>query len=389
MSEEINNEESMQDMMQQYEFKKIHTGDIIKGKVLKVTDSEVFVNINYFSDGVIPKNEITPYEDEDLNSIIKENDEIDVMIIKSDDGEGNVLLSKIKADGIKGLEELEEVYNTQKSMEVLVKEAVKGGVIGYYKGIRIFIPASQLALHYVEDLKEFVGKELQVRITEFDEEKSKIVASRKVIEKEEAENKKDKLWKTIKKGEKREGKVTRIVKFGAFVDIGGLEGLVHISDLSWSRIQNPNEVVSEGDKVTVYVQDIDINRQRLSLAIKDVNINPWKEVKNKFKVNDVVQGKVTKFISVGAFVEINPGVEGLVHNSEITEENIAKPSDILKLGEIVNVKIIDIDYSNNRISLSIKNASESSKEYLKYNDEKEDITIGDLLKDKLKNFKFD
>ncbi len=389
MSEEINNEESMQDMMQQYEFKKIHTGDIIKGKVLKVTDSEVFVNINYFSDGVIPKNEITPYEDEDLNSIIKENDEIDVMIIKSDDGEGNVLLSKIKADGIKGLEELEEVYNNQKSMEVLVKEAVKGGVIGYYKGIRIFIPASQLALHYVEDLKEFVGKELQVRITEFDEEKSKIVASRKVIEKEEAENKKDKLWKTIKKGEKREGKVTRIVKFGAFVDIGGLEGLVHISDLSWSRIQNPNEVVSEGDKVTVYVQDIDINRQRLSLAIKDVNINPWKEVKNKFKVNDVVQGKVTKFISVGAFVEINPGVEGLVHNSEITEENIAKPSDILKLGEIVNVKIIDIDYSNNRISLSIKNASESSKEYLKYNDEKEDITIGDLLKDKLKNFKFD
>lgn len=389
MSEEINNEESMQDMMQQYEFKKIHTGDIIKGKVLKVTDSEVFVNINYFSDGVIPKNEITPYEDEDLNSIIKENDEIDVMIIKADDGEGNVLLSKIKADGIKGLEELEEVYNTQKSMEVLVKEAVKGGVIGYYKGIRIFIPASQLALHYVEDLKEFVGKELQVRITEFDEEKSKIVASRKVIEKEEAENKKDKLWKTVKKGEKREGKVTRIVKFGAFVDIGGLEGLVHISDLSWSRIQNPNEVVSEGDKVTVYVQDIDINRQRLSLAIKDVNINPWKEVKNKFKVNDVVQGKVTKFISVGAFVEINPGVEGLVHNSEITEENIAKPSDILKLGEIVNVKIIDIDYNNNRISLSIKNASESSKEYLKYNDEKEEVTIGDLLKDKLKNFKFD
>lgn len=389
MSEEINNEESMQDMMQQYEFKKIHTGDIIKGKVLKVTDSEVFVNINYFSDGVIPKNEITPYEDDDLNSIIKENDEIDVMIIKADDGEGNVLLSKIKADGIKGLEELEEVYNTQKSMEVLVKEAVKGGVIGYYKGIRIFIPASQLALHYVEDLKEFVGKELQVRITEFDEEKSKIVASRKVIEKEEAENKKDKLWKTVKKGEKREGKVTRIVKFGAFVDIGGLEGLVHISDLSWSRIQNPNEVVSEGDKVTVYVQDIDINRQRLSLAIKDVNINPWKEVKNKFKVNDVVQGKVTKFISVGAFVEINPGVEGLVHNSEITEENIAKPSDILKIGEIVNVKIIDIDYNNNRISLSIKNASESSKEYLKYNDEKEEVTIGDLLKDKLKNFKFD
>lgn len=389
MSEEINNEQSMQEMMQQYEFKKIHTGDIIKGKVLKVTDSEVFVNINYFSDGVIPKNEITSYEDEDLNSIVKENDEIDVMILKTDDGEGNVLLSKIKADSIKGLEELEEVYNTKKAIDVLVKEAVKGGVIGYYKSIRIFIPASQLALHYVENLKEFVGKELQVRITEFDEEKSKVVASRKVIEKEEAEDKKDKLWKSIRKGEKREGKVTRIVKFGAFVDIGGLEGLVHISDLSWSRIQNPNEVVSEGDKVTVYIQDIDINRQRLSLAIKDVNINPWKEVENKFKVNDVVQGKVTKFISVGAFVEIHPGVEGLVHNSEITEENIAKPSNILKLGETVNVKIIDINYNNNRISLSIKNASESSKEYLKYNDEKEEVTIGDLLKDKLKNFKFD
>lgn len=389
MSEEINNEQSMKEMMQQYEFKKIHTGDIIKGKVLKVTDSEVFVNINYFSDGVIPKNEITSYEDEDLNSILKENDEIDVMVLKTDDGEGNVLLSKIKADSIKGLEQLEEVYNTGKAIEVLIKEQVKGGVIAYYKGIRIFIPASQLALHYVENLKDFVGKALKVRLTEFDEEKSKVVASRKVIEKEEAEDIKDKLWKSIKKGEKKEGKVTKIVKFGAFVDIGGLEGLVHISDLSWSRIKDPKEVVSEGDMVTVYVQDVDIDKKRLSLVLKDVNADPWKEVQNKFNVNDVVEGKVTKFISVGAFVEIYPGVEGLVHNSEITDENIAKPSEVLNIGDSVKVKIIDLDYNNNRISLSIKNATESSKEYLKYNDENEEVTIGDLLKDKLKNFKFD
>lgn len=389
MSSENNFEQSMQEMMNQYEFNKIHTGDIIKGKVIKVTESEAYVNINYFSDGIVPKNEITVNEEDNLTEILSVNDEIDVMVLKTDDGEGNVLLSKIKADSIKGLEELEDFYSKEKTFKLLVKEGVKGGAIAYYKGIRIFIPASQLSLAYVEDVKDFVSKELEVKIIEFDKEKSRIVASRKIIEKQEAEELRDKLWKSLKKGERREGKVTRIVKFGAFVDIGGLEGLVHISDLSWSRIKDPKEVVSQGDTVTVYVQDIDMDKKRLSLAIKDVNSNPWNEVSKNFKVNDVVTGKVTKFIAVGAFVEIQPGVEGLVHISEISEDNISKPSDVLKIGDQVKVKIMDIDNKNNRMSLSIKNASENSKEFLKYNDESEEVTIGDLFKDKLKNFKFD
>ncbi|WP_040210692.1 30S ribosomal protein S1 [Clostridium polynesiense] len=389
MSSENNFEQSMQEMMNQYEFNKIHTGDIIKGKVIKVTESEAYVNINYFSDGIVPKNEITVNEEDNLTEILSVNDEIDVMVLKTDDGEGNVLLSKIKADSIKGLEELEDFYSKEKTFKLLVKEGVKGGAIAYYKGIRIFIPASQLSLAYVEDVKDFVSKELEVKIIEFDKEKSRIVASRKIIEKQEAEELRDKLWKSLKKGERREGKVSRIVKFGAFVDIGGLEGLVHISDLSWSRIKDPKEVVSEGDTVTVYVQDIDMDKKRLSLAIKDVNSNPWNEVSKNFKINDVVTGKVTKFIAVGAFVEIQPGVEGLVHISEISEDNIAKPSDVLKIGDQVKVKIMDIDNKNNRMSLSIKNASENSKEFLKYNDESEEVTIGELFKDKLKNFKFD
>ncbi len=389
MANENNNDQSMQDMMDQYEFTKIHTGDIISGKVIKVTDSEVFVNINYFSDGIVPKNQVTRDEDVSLDSIVSLGDEIDVMVLKTSDGEGNVLLSKLEADNIKGWEDLESFYNDKKTVNLKIKEAVKGGAIAYYKGIRVFIPASQLSLNYVEDIKAFESKDLEVEIIEFDKSKSRVVASRKVIEKKEADSKREELWKTLKSGEKREGTVSKIVKFGAFVDLNGIEGLVHISDLSWSRVKDPREVVSEGDKVTVYIQSVDREKKRLSLVLKDVNKDPWNEFTSRYKVNDVVEGKVTNFIAIGAFVELVPGVEGLVHISEISQENIAKPSDVLSIGALVKVKIMDIDTKNKKVSLSIKNATESSKEYLKYNDDENELTLGDLFKDKLKNFKFD
>ena len=379
----------MNEMIDQYEFNKIHTGDIIKGKVIKVTDSEVFVNINYFSDGIIPKEEITKDQEASLTDILAVDEEIDVMVIKNSDGEGNVLLSKLKADAIKGWDELKGFFESKETVKLTVKEAVKGGAIGYYKGIRVFIPASQLSLNYVEDINTFVGKELEVEVIEFDSEKSRVVASRKAIEKKAQEEKKDALWSTIKKGEKKEGTVSKLVKFGAFVDLDGIDGLVHISDLSWSRIKDPSEVVAVGDKVTVYVQNVDREKKRLSLVLKDVNQDPWKEFTSKYKSGSVVQGKVTNFIAIGAFVELVPGVEGLVHISEISDEHIAKPSDVLKIGDSVKVKVLDIDEKNKKVSLSIKNASESSKEFLKYNDDSNDVTLGDLFKDKLKNFKFE
>ncbi|WP_426348934.1 30S ribosomal protein S1 [Alloiococcus sp. CFN-8] len=389
MVNENNNDTNMNEMIDQYEFNKIHTGDIIKGKVIKVTDSEVFVNINYFSDGIIPKEEITKDQEASLADILAVDEEIDVMVIKNSDGEGNVLLSKLKADAIKGWDELKEFFESKETVKLTVKEAVKGGAIGYYKGIRVFIPASQLSLNYVEDINTFVGKELEVEVIEFDSEKSRVVASAKAIEKKAQEEKREALWSAIKKGEKKEGTVSKLVKFGAFVDLDGIEGLVHISDLSWSRIKNPSEVVSVGDKVTVYVQNVDREKKRLSLVLKDVNQDPWKELTSKYKSGSVVQGKVTNFIAIGAFVELVPGVEGLVHISEISDEHIAKPSDVLKIGDSVKVKVLDIDEKNKKVSLSIKNASESSKEFLKYNDDSNDVTLGDLFKDKLKNFKFE
>ncbi|SHE66423.1 30S ribosomal protein S1 [Clostridium fallax] len=385
---------SMDEMMKAYDFNKIYNGQIVKGKVIDITDKEVFVNINYFADGVISKEELS--NDIDINpaDILKVDDEIDVMIISKDNGEGNVALSKKRVDSIRVWDSIKKAYKEKKHLIIKIKEEVKGGLIAFYKGIRIFMPASQASGMGKIDLKTLIDKDVEVEIIEFDKEKKKVVVSRRVIDekiKEEKrraiEEEKKKLWASLRKGEKRNGKVVRLVKFGAFVDIGGIEGLVHNNDLSWKRIVDPSEVVSVGDKVEVFVQDFDEIKGRLSLALKEVDNNPWDNLNGKYKINDIIQGKVVKFMNFGAFVELEPGVEGLVHISEITDENIAKASDVLKIGETIKVKVLDIDEKNHKMSLSIKDAVEKSKDYLKYVDEEEGATLGDILKDKLGDLK--
>lgn len=385
---------SMDEMMKAYDFNKIYNGQIVKGKVIDITDKEVFVNINYFADGVISKEELS--NDIDINpaDILKVDDEIDVMIISKDNGEGNVALSKKRVDSIRVWDSIKKAYKEKKHLIIKIKEEVKGGLIAFYKGIRIFMPASQASGMGKIDLKTLIDKDVEVEIIEFDKEKKKVVVSRRVIDekiKEEKrraiEEEKKKLWASLRKGEKRNGKVVRLVKFGAFVDIGGIEGLVHNNDLSWKRIVDPSEVVSVGDKVEVFVQDFDEIKGRLSLALKEVDNNPWDNLNGKYKINDIIQGKVVKFMNFGAFVEVEPGVEGLVHISEITDENIAKASDVLKIGETIKVKVLDIDEKNHKMSLSIKDAVEKSKDYLKYVDEEEGATLGDILKDKLGDLK--
>lgn len=385
---------SMDEMMKAYDFNKIYNGQIVKGKVIDITDKEVFVNINYFADGVISKEELS--NDIDINpaDILKVDDEIDVMIISKDNGEGNVALSKKRVDSIRVWDSIKKAYKEKKHLIIKIKEEVKGGLIAFYKGIRIFMPASQASGMGKIDLKTLIDKDVEVEIIEFDKEKKKVVVSRRVIDekiKEEKrraiEEEKKKLWASLRKGEKRNGKVVRLVKFGAFVDIGGIEGLVHNNDLSWKRIVDPSEVVSVGDKVEVFVQDFDEIKGRLSLALKEVDNNPWDNLNGKYKINDIIQGKVVKFMNFGAFVELEPGVEGLVHISEITDENIAKASEVLKIGETIKVKVLDIDEKNHKMSLSIKDAVEKSKDYLKYVDEEEGATLGDILKDKLGDLK--
>lgn len=390
MSDLENQEVSMEGFISgDYDFKKISTGDILKGKIIKVTDKEIFVNIHYISDGIIPREEALEDEETSLKEIFKENDLIDVMVLELNDGEGNVLLSKKRVDSIKVWKDFEESLKGDKLIRVNIKSVVKGGVIGEISGTSVFIPASQLSIRRVEDLSEFLNRQLEVKVIEMDKNRKKVVASRREVEKIEQEEKANKLWEKLKIGEKTQGTVVRLAKFGAFVDIGGLQGLVHLSDLSWKRVTDPSEIVSVGDMVEVYIQDFDKNKNRLSLALKEVDKNPWVNIKEKYSANDIVLGRVSNLTNFGAFVELEAGIEGLVHLSDISEERVLKAEDVLKVGDEVKVKIIDINFNNHRMSLSIKDAAQSDVNYLDYNDKDNDVTLGDLLGEKLKNFKWD
>lgn len=390
---ESNGDMSMSEMMDAIDasMHRINIGDLVNGKIISVSESELLVNIGFMSDGVVPKNEISDDEDINLKEIFKPDEEIKVCVLEINNGEGNVLLSKKEADKIKVWDDLESAFNKSEPIKVIVKEAVKGGAASYYNGIRVFIPISQLSLSRVEDANDFKGKELLVKIIEFDKNDKNVVVSAKAIEKVEAEKKREVLLDSITKGEKREGIVTRLAKFGAFVDLGGIEGLIHISQLSWKRVNDPSEVVSEGDSVSVYVLDVDKEKGRISLALKDVKDNPWNDIFSKYQINSIVEGKVTKFIKAGAFVQLEPGLDGLVHISQISEERVINPADKLTIGDTVNVKILDIDEKDKRISLSIKEAVDKPVEdYSKFQgNEDSSVTLGDVFKDKFKGFKFE
>ena len=375
---------SMEDLLKDYDVKRLNRGDIIKGKVIDVNDKEASVNINYAFDGIITKEEIS-VDEKDPRDVLREGDEIDVYVISPNDGDGYVELSLIRALEIKEKEDIEKSYKEEKIITVKVKEEIKGGLIAYYGSVRVFIPGS-LASRERIDLSTLVGKELQVKITELDFRNNKIVASRRVIEEEEYNKNKKAVWNSLKEGEKRSGVVKKLVKYGAFVDIGGVEGLRHLSDLSWERVNRPEEVVKEGDKVEVFIGTVDKEKERLSLILKDVTKDPWAVHTDDIKEGDIIEGTVVRFMSFGAFIELFDGVEGLVHITEITDENIAKPSDALELNQKVKVKVLSVNKEERKIALSIKDAVEASKEYLEYVDnEEEGTSLADLLKD----FKFE
>lgn len=377
MSEELR-EDSMKDLLKDFDVKRIKSGDILKGKVIDVNDKEVAVNINYAFDGVISREELTN-DDKSPLEVVQNGDSIDVYVISPNDGEGYVQLSRIRALQVTEKEDLKKAFESGNTINVIVKEEVKGGVVAYYGSMRVFIPGSQLSRERV-DFKNFIGKELEVKLIELYMRNRKVVASRRVIEEEQYNNEKKALWSTLKEGEKREGTVKKILKFGAIVDIGGITGLVHMNDLAWERVKRVEDVVNVGDKVTVFVGNIDSENERVSLILKDVNQEPWKVHGDDIKVGEIIEGTVAKLVSFGAFVEIYSGIEGLVHINEITDENIAKSSDVLTVGQKVKVKVLDVNKNDRRISLSIKEAVERSTEYLQYNDSDEEVTLGDLFK---------
>lgn len=378
------NEENitMEELLKNYDVKRIYEGDILKGKVIEVTDKEVTVNIGYAFDGVIPKEELT-YEDLNPLDVVKVDDEIEVYVMSPNDGDGYVLLSRVKALSITENDDIEEAYKSGNPINVRVKEEVKGGLVATYGSLRIFIPASQASRERLE-LSTLVGRNIEVKIIELDFNNRKIVASRRAIEEEVYEKNKKAIWKTLKSGEKKSGVVTNIVKYGAFVDIGGVEGLIHINDLAWERVYNVEDVVKVGDKVEVFIGEIDTKKERLSLILKDVAKEPWELHGDSLKEGEIFEGKVVRLTNFGAFVEILPGIEGLVHITEITDSNIAKPSEVLTVGQKVKVKILNVDKNEKKLSLTIKDAIEKSNEYMQYNDSDEGVTLGDLFKD----FKF-
>ncbi len=383
------NEMSMEELLSQYDLKTLRTGELVKGTILKATSEYILVNINYMKDGIIEKKNLCN-EDENIEELFHEGDSIEAVIESFDDGEGNVSLSKKSADERIARKNIKKAFDKNEEITLKVKEEVKGGLVSEYGGMRVFIPASHASVHRVE-LKDLIGKEFKAEIIELDLNKNRVVASIKAVEKKELEAKKEKLWDSLNKGETRCGTVVKLMSFGAFVDLGGIEGLVHLNDLSWKRVNKPEEVVSVGDKVNVYVIDFDRERNRISLGLKNIEEDPWNKVETELKIGDVVQGKVLKFINIGAFVEVMDGIEGLVHISEICEDRIAKPSEKLEIGQMVNVKVLDINAKNKRISLSIKDAVEKPKEdYSMYNESSDEGTsLAELLGNKLKDLKLD
>lgn len=394
----MENENMMNEMLEEIEksLRVPRRGEILKAKIVQISDDEVVVNIGYKSDGIIPKRELTSEEGVNLKDILKEDDEIEVMVMKSDDGEGNVLLSRKRVDALKQWDDLKVYLDEDKPVTVETKEVVKGGIIAYFQDIRGFIPASHLSLNYVSNLNAFVGKDLEVRIIEFNKEKRNVVFSRKQVLEESRKAELEKLWAELEVGQKLEGKVKRLAKFGAFVDIGGVDGLVHISELSWGRIKNPGEVLKVGDSIEVLIIGLDKENNKISLSLKQILADPWSLVDSKYKVGDVIEGRVVNLTDFGAFVEIEPGLEGLVHISQISREHVKNTSDALSVNEAVSVKILGIDKENQRISLSIKDAMEKAPVEIEEEEEYEEednleipdsvkegtITIADMLESK-------
>lgn len=335
----------------------LHTGQVVKGKVINVSDTgSVYVDLGYKSDGIITKAEFSDDPNVEPADVVKPGDEISVFVIRVNDGDGNVLLSKKKVDAVKGYDEIEKAYNEKQTVKGKVVETVKGGLMALVNGIKVFVPSSQISNRYVEDLSAFVGKEFDFDVLEYNTEKARprIVIGRKALAQKEIDEKRKQIFDSIKVGDKIQGTVSRIVDFGAFVDLGGVDGLIHISEMSWGRVKKVSDVLQEGQTVTVTVLGVDPEKGKISLSLKDMDADPWKNAAEKYAVGSIVTGKVVRMTSFGAFVELEDGVDGLVHISQIAYKHVDKPEDELTIGQEISAKVTELDLENKKISLSIK-----------------------------------
>jgi small subunit ribosomal protein S1 len=376
----------MSEDMNQVEVKSYTIGDKVTGQVTKVEEKQVIVNIQDSKhDGIIPISELSSLHVEKASDVVSEGDELDLEVLKVE--EDAIILSKRKIDAQKAWVNLEGLFNSGEVFETEVKDVVKGGLV-VDLGVRGFVPASLVEAHFVEDFTDYKGKNLTFKIVELDKEKNRLILShRAVVEEEKGKHKKN-ILNSITPGQVIDGTVQRITDFGAFVDIGGIDGLVHISQLSYQHIDKPSDVVQEGQKVKVKVLNVDRDNERISLSIKETQPGPWSDIAQKAPKGSTLTGTVKRLVSYGAFVEVFPGVEGLVHISQIAHKHIGTPHEVLKEGQEVQVKVLDANEQEQRLSLSIKDLLEKdADENFDYElpEESKGFQLGEMIGDKLKN----
>lgn len=362
-NETVATEESMDDYKEMLDssLMKFNSGDIVEGEVISVTDQEVLINFGYISDGIVPATETFADAENPLTGQYKVGDKVKAEVVRKDDGEGNVLLSLKKAQAEVVWENLEKAMKAETVVDALVTETVKGGLVCKVLQSRAFMPGSMISTSFVEDFSVYNGKTLAVKVMELDREKNRVIVSHKVIEAVENAKKKDALFASIKKGDVFTGTVKKLMHFGAFVDIGGADGLVPMRELGWKKVDHPKEVVKEGEVVQVTVINVDYDSQKIGLSMKDAKDDPWAVSSKSLEVGSIYDGKVKRVVDFGAFVEVAAGLEGLVHVSQMSKERVNHPSDVVKEGDEIKVKILGIDPEAKKLKLTMKTDEDVSE----------------------------
>lgn len=333
-------------------FKTIKNGEVVKGTVISVKPEEIILNIGYKSDGIITRNEYSADSNLDLTTVVKEGDEMEAKVVKVSDSEGQVILSYRRLAQEKGNQRLQEAFENDEVLTGKIVQVLKGGLSAEVDGARVFIPASLISDGYVKDLTQFKGQDVEFKIIEFEPRKRRVIGDRKSLIVAEKKAKQDELLSTLKVGDVIEGTVKNVTNFGAFVDLGGIDGLLHISEMSWGRVENPAKIFHEGDTVKVFIKEI--KDQKIALSRKFPDENPWNDAAEKFAVGNIVKGKVARMADFGAFIELAPGIDGLLHVSQISKEHIDKPSDVLSIGQEVEARVVELRENEHKISLSLK-----------------------------------
>lgn len=367
------------------EIRDYRPGDTVKGKVVLVEEEQVLVDIGYKSEAILPRNEIILEEEPSLKDKFAVGDEIDLLVLRVNQQEDKIIVSQKRLERERRWKEIEEAAETGTTMQGIVKEVVPAGIIvDLDSGIEAFMPGSLVDVRYIPDFTQFMGQEFSFKVIELNRERDKIILSRKLLLEEEAEKQKKEVLANLKEDEVITGIVKRLTDFGAFVDVGGIDGLVHISEVSWQRVGHPQEVLKVGEEVNVKVLEVIPERERISLSIRRTQLDPWTRINKEFSVGEIITGRVTRIVNFGAFVELIPGAEGLVHISQMADFHVNHPSEIIREGEDVEAKILDINVDNKRISLSMKKARPASRNFLQSSSqesESQNVTLGDVFGD--------